>query len=1208
MHLARLFDCTVQSKLDSWKANELDSTRREILASTRPDSSSLSSQQPPSSSSYTSSYTSSSTADSSKNALPSAALRSVVVDDADASPRGGGGVLSSSSSSSSDCACPSRDPYHLTSSLVSSLFVGWSDFVTRAAELERTTEQTPVVDGGGGGVVVPPSSSSSSESASAESESESLSPSYLLSLSVTHLPVTLSQSLRHLSDAYALSAEASAERANHAERLLTLGMVERARLRAEVMALSKTRMTTTPMTTGGSSSSDSVEPPGDDDVTSTTTTLSGVVVANNGVGGGGGGGSSYHHHHHVAASSDAAAAALSSAYSNRIAVLEGTLAAARERSEVLLGQLAWRDRELELLNARLEKRGENKYDGGAANKEDDSFRSPASKWSGSGRSSSSRDMTATDGTKGRSLHPGSLLVGGDSPLKTGEFWTWLSNVSPDGGGGGGRGVCGDDGDTTNNETRNRNDPTTLAMLQGSLVKTSVTKSIETTTRRTTTTSKVAADSATKANDRTDIDADPKRDLFASKGGIDSLKEGLTFVPPFPSDADDAPLDGESFDFGAPEHAILAASKCDNDAFYELDHDHDHHGGTSSSLDLSACNNNDLDDTLKNYDLVSRLADDAIRNHASEGVGGGVDDFSFQVSPSKASLSAAADSSIMQSPTGIKHAERLAQGSADLKNELRRMLTLTGRFKSPMQSPDEKKTPKQLTTAAALSPPRGDGGIAEVRRALAYEQALEGESSAAAAAVVLRAAKSPPLAASGAAESEVDDDDDDNDGGGGGDSRASTVTGSATRNDREVDLLERTVDMLAGSVQAWRERYEALEEVCDDLKTKAKSPMREEGTMSTDNYNKVSEEQSMQLQLQRDEVANTLEEERSRHGDSLSARESELAVLLEKHQRVTSERDDCLAKLLSEDDRSAQALAAEQHDGRQRAELERTCGDLRASLKESDERLEAARGDSEVLAKKVAAEREQLLEKLSALEAKAASLSEAAVSSTSIFGAEKKELLAKLSSLESALSKERDELRAKQEGSSILSDILAKKKVENKSLENRIKELETERLRLQAMLTEKSKMAAAATATATLPQAGARASGEGEDPSSASFQKGYETAKTESIDVLRLMSADLTAAEESAKTAAKEAAKYKATVSTLKSEVENNAKMAAKRIKDVENVVAKSGIVGEERRMLKGDNYTLEDVIRITAVAVLAMMVAFFVSLRTGLTSAIETRL
>jgi hypothetical protein len=173
---------------------------------------------------------------------------------------------------------------------------------------------------------------------------------------------------------------------------------------------------------------------------------------------------------------------------------------------------------------------------------------------------------------------------------------------------------------------------------------------------------------------------------------------------------------------------------------------------------------------------------------------------------------------------------------------------------------------------------------------------------------------------------------------------------------------------------------------------------------------------------------------------------------------------------------------------------------------------------------------------------------------------------------------------------VAMEMLTKKKTQNSSLQIRCRELENERSKLQTLLTEMNEAMESdreMTPVKRAPPAG-RGRGQG-----GGWEGGYEKAKEENLQVLRNMSQDMVATEEELKAAKKEGSKLRKKLEEVMGREEEVKRKATEKVRDLTNVIRKSGVVGDEMRALKGDRFTLTDVIRINAGVVLSMLAIFF---------------
>ena len=219
----------------------------------------------------------------------------------------------------------------------------------------------------------------------------------------------------------------------------------------------------------------------------------------------------------------------------------------------------------------------------------------------------------------------------------------------------------------------------------------------------------------------------------------------------------------------------------------------------------------------------------------------------------------------------------------------------------------------------------------------------------------------------------------------------------------------------------------------------------------------------------------------------------------------------------------------------------------------------------------------------------------------------------------------EELRVKvEEERKLAVDMLTKKKQQNIGLENRCREvrvreersdelslaftgslrsylfpcdslctsqLETERSKLQQLLTElnegmESEKEMSRVEEGTPLKA---ISGRGD------YKVGYDKAKAENLAVLKNMSQDLDEAAENLKASRKEGQKWKRKMEEVMAREEALKLKAAEQVRKVQEVVAKSGVVGEEMRGMRGDNYSLQEVIWIGCGIVVSMLLGFFLT-------------
>ncbi|GMH56732.1 hypothetical protein TrST_g10882 [Triparma strigata] len=198
-------------------------------------------------------------------------------------------------------------------------------------------------------------------------------------------------------------------------------------------------------------------------------------------------------------------------------------------------------------------------------------------------------------------------------------------------------------------------------------------------------------------------------------------------------------------------------------------------------------------------------------------------------------------------------------------------------------------------------------------------------------------------------------------------------------------------------------------------------------------------------------------------------------------------------------------------------------------------------------------------------------------------------------LEHQLGEVKVELEAKVEAErSLAVDMLTKKKQQNIGLENRCRELETERSKLQQLLTELNEgMETSLDKSLISFGGGGGVGGAGSAVGGGDFKAGYEKAKQENLVVLRNMSQDLDRAEQETKVANKEGQKWKKKMEEVMAREEEIKLRAAEQVKNVREMVANSGVVGEEMRRLRGDNFTLQEVIMIGCGVVFSMLIMSF---------------
>mgnify|MGYP001980175908 CR=1 FL=1 len=109
----------------------------------------------------------------------------------------------------------------------------------------------------------------------------------------------------------------------------------------------------------------------------------------------------------------------------------------------------------------------------------------------------------------------------------------------------------------------------------------------------------------------------------------------------------------------------------------------------------------------------------------------------------------------------------------------------------------------------------------------------------------------------------------------------------------------------------------------------------------------------------------------------------------------------------------------------------------------------------------------------------------------------------------------------------------------------------------------------------------------------SFDKGFERGKKESLVIIRTMSEDMNRAEKDSNELRKELKSLKRVIESYEKNINEYKKKSIERVKEVERVVGKSGVIGEEMRALKG-NYSLTELIIacvLTATVLVCMMLA-----------------
>ena len=110
-----------------------------------------------------------------------------------------------------------------------------------------------------------------------------------------------------------------------------------------------------------------------------------------------------------------------------------------------------------------------------------------------------------------------------------------------------------------------------------------------------------------------------------------------------------------------------------------------------------------------------------------------------------------------------------------------------------------------------------------------------------------------------------------------------------------------------------------------------------------------------------------------------------------------------------------------------------------------------------------------------------------------------------------------------------------------------------------------------------------------------YKAGYDKAKAENLAVLKNISEDLDQATESFKVARKDGLKWKKKMEEVIAREEELKSKAAERVKGLQEIVARSGVVGEDMSRLRGDNFSLQEVIWIGCGIVAAMMFMFFIA-------------
>jgi hypothetical protein len=178
----------------------------------------------------------------------------------------------------------------------------------------------------------------------------------------------------------------------------------------------------------------------------------------------------------------------------------------------------------------------------------------------------------------------------------------------------------------------------------------------------------------------------------------------------------------------------------------------------------------------------------------------------------------------------------------------------------------------------------------------------------------------------------------------------------------------------------------------------------------------------------------------------------------------------------------------------------------------------------------------------------------------------------------------------EEERTVAMEMLTKKKTQNTSLQIRCRELENERSKLQTLLTEMNEAMESdrEMTPAKKPPPAEKGRGQG-----VGWSEGYEKAKEENLQVLRNMSQDMAAMEEELKATKKEGSKLRKKLEEVVGREEEVKRKATEKVRDLTNVIRKSGVVGDEMRALKGDRFTLADVIRMNAGVVVSMLAIFF---------------
>lgn len=149
---------------------------------------------------------------------------------------------------------------------------------------------------------------------------------------------------------------------------------------------------------------------------------------------------------------------------------------------------------------------------------------------------------------------------------------------------------------------------------------------------------------------------------------------------------------------------------------------------------------------------------------------------------------------------------------------------------------------------------------------------------------------------------------------------------------------------------------------------------------------------------------------------------------------------------------------------------------------------------------------------------------------------------------------------------VAMDMLTKKKTQNNSLQNRCRELENERRKLQQLLTELNEAVESDRETTPMKRApDANAGGD-----LGRWKEGYEKAKEENLKVLRNMSEDMGAMDEELRAAKKEGSKLRKKLEEVMGREEEVKRKATEKVRDLTNVIRRSGVVGDEIRALKGD--------------------------------------